>query len=276
MLDNGVSSIQIDWHEITDINAISLELEREFVHLFFNIEGEIQFEFGPVYSRFLKSGNAYLIYNPDRNLSTVLRSSCAKLVIMTLELSSLHELFAPGTQQAPVFNPENSNRKFYEEKEISTSLMIVLNQLFTMQLAQNSERLYRKAKSYEILSLFFSESEINKPNCPFLNDENVILKIKNAKEILLKNYQDPPKIQDLSTMCGLNEYQLKTAFKEIYGNSPYQYLLDYKLELSRNMLQSGKLQVNEVAYQLGYSNPSHFIEAFRKKYGTTPKKLINH
>ena len=81
-------------------------------------------------------------------------------------------------------------------------------------------------------------------------------------------------MHDLALKCGLNELQLKTAFKEIYGNTPYQYLLDYKLDISKNLLLSGKYQVNEVAYKVGYSNPSHYIDAFKKKYGLTPKKVI--
>ncbi len=39
-------------------------------------------------------------------------------------------------------------------------------------------------------------------------------------------------------------------------------------------LNQGSYNVNEVAIQLGYSNSSHFIEAFKKKFGTTPKKYL--
>jgi len=64
-------------------------------------------------------------------------------------------------------------------------------------------------------------------------------------------------------------------FKEIYGNTPYQYLLDHKLEIASQIIISGKYQVNEVAFKIGYNNISHFIEAFKKKYGVTPKKMMD-
>jgi len=35
-----------------------------------------------------------------------------------------------------------------------------------------------------------------------------------------------------------------------------------------------KYQVNEVAFQTGYTNPSHFIAAFKKKFSVTPKKYL--
>jgi AraC-like DNA-binding protein len=40
------------------------------------------------------------------------------------------------------------------------------------------------------------------------------------------------------------------------------------------MLTSGELLVKEVAFKIGYQNPSHFISAFKKKYGYTPKQFL--
>jgi len=99
-------------------------------------------------------------------------------------------------------------------------------------------------------------------------------KIKHAKEHLLKNLDEAPTIKELSKLAGLNEFQLKAGFKEIYGNTVYGYLLDHKLDHARVLLDSKKLKVNEVAAQIGYSNTSHFIAAFRKKFGITPKKYL--
>jgi AraC-like DNA-binding protein len=95
-----------------------------------------------------------------------------------------------------------------------------------------------------------------------------------VKEHLLKNIDTPPTLKELAKIVGLNDYQLKVGFKEIYGNTVFGFLLDHKLDHSRILLDSAKLQVNEVAYQIGYTNPSHFIAAFKKKFGVTPKKYL--
>ena len=68
--------------------------------------------------------------------------------------------------------------------------------------------------------------------------------------------------------------KLKEGFKELYGDTIYAYLLDHKMEEARRMLNSQKYNVNEVGLKLGYSTASHFISAFKKQYGTTPKKYI--
>ena len=67
---------------------------------------------------------------------------------------------------------------------------------------------------------------------------------------------------------------LKEGFKQIYGTTVYGFLFDYKMELARKLLESGGHNVNEVGLKVGYSTASHFIAAFKKQYGTTPKKYI--
>lgn len=46
------------------------------------------------------------------------------------------------------------------------------------------------------------------------------------------------------------------------------------MEYARKMLDSGSYNVNEVGLKVGYSTSSHFIAAFKKKFGTTPKKYL--
>ena len=47
-----------------------------------------------------------------------------------------------------------------------------------------------------------------------------------------------------------------------------------KMEVARKLLEAGNHNVNEVGLKVGYSTSSHFISAFKKKYGTTPKKYL--
>ena len=63
-------------------------------------------------------------------------------------------------------------------------------------------------------------------------------------------------------------------FKQVYGDTVFAYLLEHKMQEARRMLDSQKYNVNEVGLKLGYSTSSHFINAFKKKYGITPKKYV--
>ena len=127
----------------------------------------------------------------------------------------------------------------------------------------------------ELLSLYFNPSEATDiAECPFLVDEENVRKIRNAKKIMLTRMAAPPSLPDLADEIGLSLKKLKEGFKQLYGSTVYQFVLDHKMNHARQLLGTGSYNVNEVAIQLGYSNSSHFIEAFKKKFGTTPKKYL--
>ena len=69
--------------------------------------------------------------------------------------------------------------------------------------------------------------------------------------------------------------KLKEGFKKVYGNTVYAYLLEHKMNVASQMLTSKNYNVNEVSQHLGYSSASHFINAFKKRFGITPKKYLN-
>ena len=98
-------------------------------------------------------------------------------------------------------------------------------------------------------------------------------KIKHAKEIVIEQMNKPPGLHELAKMVGLNIKKLKSGFKEFYGLPVFTFLLNYKMELAKKLLQEQQLNVNEIATKLGYSNSSHFIAAFKRKYGITPKQF---
>lgn len=249
------------------------EARRQLINFYFCIEGAAEFVFGPVYSRAIGRQKNFLVYNPEKGLPFVMNlEPGTRMVILSITLEGLHKLFVHDALS--FLKQENVNRKFYDERDIPAHLFVVLNQLFTVHVSESSEKLYYQAKALEILSLYFSTRRPNTESCPFLNDEETVRKIKHAKENLLKKMDDPPTLKELAKLVGLNEYQLKVGFKEIYGNTVYGYLLEHKLDHSRALLDKGKFQVNQVAYEVGYTNPSHFIAAFKKKFGVTPKKYL--
>lgn len=252
---------------------IDTQVHRNIIHFYFCLEGTAIFGFGPQYSRQIEKQRNYFFYNPEMDLPFKLQlASETRIVSLSIMLESLHKLFTH--ESIPFLKPENAKTKFYDEREIPTHLHVVLNQLFTVNLSENASRLYYHGKVLEILGLYFSEKKANIENCPFLNDQETVRKIKHAKEYLLKHMEAPLSLKDLAKFAGLNEYQLKVGFKEIYGNTVFGYLLDHKLDHARVLLDSAKFQVNEVAHQTGYTNTSHFIAAFKKKFGVTPKKYL--
>ena len=77
--------------------------------------------------------------------------------------------------------------------------------------------------------------------------------------------------ETLSQLMSCSRSQLHTKLKTLTGLSTKEFLNDYRLTLSRQLLESG-LSVSEAAFEVGFSDPNYFGRAFKKKYGLTPSK----
>ena len=216
------------------------------------------------------------MYNPQRDLPIEISVASQSWVIsLIIPIKRFHELFSAEAHYIDFLRDENKDRKYYKDAPVSPSMAIVLNQLINYNLHASVRSLYYKAKAYELLSLYFNTAEdVNIEQCPFLVDEDNVTKIKRAKEIIIARMAEPPTLQELAEEIQLPINRLKEGFKQIYGDSVFSFLFDYKMEVARQLLASGSYNVNEVGHKVGYSTASHFIAAFKKRFGTTPKKFI--
>ncbi|MEM7161120.1 MAG: helix-turn-helix transcriptional regulator [Bacteroidota bacterium] len=256
--------------------AIPQVIPKGVIQFFFCFEGWAKFNFGPHYARELKNNESMLLYNPSMDLPHKIDvKPGAKMIFMLISPERLHQLFVHDTDEFPFLKGENLKDKVYEQNEMNAMLSLCLSQIFDHRLDNVSNNLYMKGKALELLSLYFKKSEKGyADNCPFLRDQSNVDKIIQSKNIIIERMASPPNMKELAKEIGLNEYQLKVGFKNIYGQSVTAYLNDYKLSQSLKMLDSGTYKVKDVAYALGYTNPSHYISAFKKKYGITPKKHL--
>jgi AraC-like DNA-binding protein len=253
------------------------EINSDFLQFHFCVKGSSQFVFNEGrYVLNILEENSLLLYNPQQDLPINLQlNPNSWMVSLLISIKKFHGLFSQEADYITFLNEDNKDKKYYKDGGITPSMAIVLNQLINYNLNQSIKDLYFKGKAYELLSLYFNRSEdANIEHCPFLADETNVIKIRKAKDIIISRMAEPPSLQELADEIGLNLKKLKEGFKQIYGDSVFSFLFDYKMEVARKLLESGDDNVNEVGLKLGYSTASHFIAAFKKKYGTTPKKYI--
>ncbi len=96
---------------------------------------------------------------------------------------------------------------------------------------------------------------------------------ETARDILISEYANPPGVAELSKRVGVNPQKLKLLFHHYFGNTPYGVLNAYKMQRARHLLQYGNLQINQIAWELGYRHPNNFTAAFTRYYGVTPKRM---
>ena len=271
ILINTFSNLDKESHNIlfsTDIN---------FIQFHFCLEGKMTFSFNNGSYKFdLNENNSIILFNPSTNLpiDAVLEKK-TKYLSLLITIKKFHGLFSELTDNISFLSQENSGKKYYKENVITPQISTVLNQIMNEKLSENVKNLYLKGKIFELLGMYFNESnDMNIEQCPFLADEKNVVKIKMDKEIIIKRMTNPPSLKELSSEVDISLKNLKEGFKEIYGYTVYGFLLEYKMNIASKMLSTKNYNVNEVADQIGYSTSSHFINAFKNRFGTTPNKYL--
>ncbi len=95
-------------------------------------------------------------------------------------------------------------------------------------------------------------------------------RIRMAGDILIEQMVSPPTIPALALKVGVNSAKLKRGFKQIFGTTIGQFLLQYRMTCARELLMNRETDVTQTAFAVGYSNVSHFIRCYKKTFGVTP------
>ena len=253
------------------------KIGKDYIQFHFCLKGSSKFLFNQgSYVFNVENENSILLYNPHKELPIdLLLDANSQVISILISIKKFHSLFSNESDQISFLNNDNIENKLYKEKKIGPMIAVILNQMYQQSLNLTMYKLYLRGKVFELMSLYFSkDKEMDIEQCPFLADDNNIKKIKKAKEIIISRMIEPPTLVELAKEVDISLKKLKQGFKQVYGASVFSFLIDYKMQVSKRLLSSGNYNVNEVALRVGYSTATHFINAFKKKFGTTPKKYL--
>ena len=276
LIEEGFFVLKIQ-NDTPEKQRVSREIDSTFIQFHFCLKGSAKFIFNEGrYSLEVSEENSLLLYNTRVDLPLNLElNSNSWLVSVVMTIRKFHSLFSKEADYIPFLSAENKDKKYYTQEGVSPAIAVILSQIINYNLHPSIKELYIKGKVYELIALYFNKSpDADIEQCPFLVDEDNVRRIRKAKEIMIARMAEPPTLTELSEEIGLSLKKLKEGFKQIYGDSVFSFLFDYKMDYARKMLETGQHNVNEVGLKVGYSTASHFIAAFKKKYGTTPKKYL--
>ncbi|MGY6647960.1 helix-turn-helix domain-containing protein [Wenyingzhuangia sp. IMCC45574] len=130
--------------------------------------------------------------------------------------------------------------------------------------------LFYKSQITTLLSHFFGQLALQQQEK--VNDKERT-KLLQAKEILIKNLDNPPSLNELAKEIGLNTFKLKKEFKELFGVPVFKYLQNERLFKAYDLIKNKDLSIQEAAWNVGYESLGSFSNAFEKKFGYRPSQL---
>ncbi|ACS80147.1 helix-turn-helix domain-containing protein [Maridesulfovibrio salexigens] len=160
---------------------------------------------------------------------------------------------------------------YFHETELPLPIQITVQQILECMLSGSMKKIFLEYKALELMY-----TQLSLLDCALIKTKKITpyehQTVMRAYKILMQDIVSPPPLLDLAKQAGITHTRLNQLFKTIYGKTVFGVLRQERLECSRRMLEDGRRTIAEVAYECGFSNPSHLSRAFVKQYGLQPKR----
>lgn len=98
------------------------------------------------------------------------------------------------------------------------------------------------------------------------------IELEMLEAYISENISESIEIEALAKLFSMSKFTFLKHFKQKTGITPYQYILEVKMSLAKNILKAGKKSIAEISFELGFSDQSHFSNVFKKYFDVTPKE----
>lgn len=272
---DGIRMGYSNW-QYTDYITSHWKGDLDIVHMHFNLRGKMTMQMPDVAPFVLNSYQHNMFY--ANGFESVMRNE--ELHSETFMIQFTRDTFSRLTQEAGGLL-QRFNEKVAEGKPVALAennlyvdvlLHAAIKDILNCPYEGGLRKMYLYSKCMEILVMqadaYTRALDSTNKYCKTEYDKERIL---FARDYLVQHTDLPPSLSELARRSGINEYKLKKGFKEVFGNTVFGYLADYRLQEAKTALAEGKKSATEIAFDLGYSSLQHFSNAFKKKFGVSPK-----
>jgi AraC-like DNA-binding protein len=193
-------------------------------------------------------------------------------IIIGIEADFLQQLLEKDKNNRLTELVTQKEQSYLYEEFVSPKIQSVAADIFQITPTHHLANFYYKIKAEELIFLFFENllQRVELPKYPI--HTNDIKAVYALREELLENLNEPPQLAILAAKSSMSVSKLGKIFRQIFGDSIYNYYQKLRMQEAAFLLREEKLSVAEVGYQLGFSNLSHFTRLFEKHIGVKPKK----
>lgn len=132
--------------------------------------------------------------------------------------------------------------------------------------------LYVRSELSELFRILISISEKNVSARPAAS----IVQEARLREILLfihDHYGEKITLEDMAAAAFVSKSEVLRCFKNITGQSPFEYLKNYRLRNAAYMIKNTSDSINTICGLCGFDDHSYFSKAFKEAYGCSPREF---
>lgn len=218
----------------------------------------------------LKSGQGIFVNSQNLHYGfSDTKEECTYIVILLHpSLLTQNTFIATNYLQPFLQNQAISYQKLSPTIDWQNKILLSLTDLYQISLAK--ENPFALISHFaEIIGLLYEHANPTPNN--YSNDTK-FQSLLCMVEYIQHNYTEKLSLTDIAASGSCCKTKCSDLFKQYLHVSPGKYVIDYRLEKSIDRLLQKKGSITEIAYDFGFSSPSHYCESFRKNYGLTPKE----
>jgi AraC family transcriptional activator of pyochelin receptor len=200
-----------------------------------------------------------------------------KYAHVVIHRDALRALYAGGEHDLPpvlqAFVDGSLQQTVARTMPLGPTLLRCLEDLRACGLEGRRRRLFLQSKAVEILCHAFEgmdhEDSFGSAESSMVTARSVM----KAQLLLMENFITPPNLEDLAHAVGLSRSGLCAGFRQILGQSVFEYIQDLRMRQALALLNERDASITQIAYAVGYNHASSFSVAVQRHFGATPTEL---
>jgi AraC-like DNA-binding protein len=191
-------------------------------------------------------------------------------LVIVITRQSLLALLELGEEGSEMRNTISHNPSFILHEGMTREMEQILKQLSRINETTRLPGLLYKTKAQELIYYLFARLFSRKSGTSFSVNQEDVDRIYQVRAAILADLSSPPQLSDLAKNIGMSLTKMKQLFRQIFGDSIYNYFQVERMNEAAQLLKD--LSVSEVGYSIGFSNLSHFTRLFEKHHQMKPKR----
>lgn len=164
---------------------------------------------------------------------------------------------------------EGRGEDFTTSPGMSLAMNRIVDQIRNHPFTGAMESIYLQGKVYEMLAVALADLA-DSPN----GTQRIVgadqKRAMMARDLILDDLANPPSVESLAAQVGMSQRRLAEAFRDIFGCTVFEWIVQQRLDLARDLLLNSDFPIKEIAFRLGYTHISTFSSAFARRFDVSP------
>lgn len=193
-------------------------------------------------------------------------------LIIGIETGILKRLLRGNDDHAVIRQIVDTRQPYLYEEIVSPRIQAVAGEIFRADASGGLAHFFYRMKAEELIYHFLSGLMRRGEMPRYAVNQTDIHKIYGVRDRIIAHPEVPPQLESLARDAYMSVGKLGKLFRQVFGDSIYNYYQKLRMQQAAFLLREEKLSVSETGYRLGFSNLSHFTRLFEKHMGMKPKK----